>query len=327
MLEEPDQHLVESAPIPAVRAAGWERAAGAGFELPREFDLALYSAHPGNEDLRHLDLDGMRAHYDAAGRREGRVCSVVDGRAAFLGLIPAEAEILEIGPFAWPCFPPGARKVRYLDVLATEDLRRRAVQLQFDPSKVPPIDYVWRGEPYRALVQQRVDAVISSHCIEHQPCLLTHLTDVAALLKPEGRFFAVIPDKRFCFDHFFPETTLAEVLDAFASGRTRHSHRSVLQHQLLLTHNDAEAHWRGEHGEDPCRQKVTGAFAARVAESLRGLRGDSYVDVHAWQFTPDSFRILLDGLADIGLSPFRVERVYETVRNQNEFYAILHVAE
>ena len=64
-----------------------------------------------------------------------------------------------------------------------------------------------------------------------------------------------------------------------------------------------------------------------MAAAIRAGRAASgYVDVPAWYFTPDSFRFLIDALASIGLSPFRVERVYRTLRSSNEFYAVLRVA-
>jgi hypothetical protein len=48
--------------------------------------------------------------------------------------------------------------------------------------------------------------------------------------------------------------------------------------------------------------------------------------VHAWQFTPGSFRELLGMLHAGGDSPLRPLRVYETPHGRNEFTAILEAA-
>ena len=215
--------------------------------------------------------------------------------------------------------------VRYLDVMPTEALRTAVAALPWgDVSGVPEIDYVWRGEPYRQLIRERFAAVLSSHCIEHQPCLVTHLTDLASVLAPGGRVFLVVPDHRYAFDHFVPTSTLVDVLDAYAAQRGGHAPRSTIAQHLLQTHNDPAAHWRGAHGEDPW---TAPALVGKVEDALRALRRSEVVyELHAWQFTPDSFRRLFETMAAAGLSPFRIERLYPTLRDRGEFYAVLRIA-
>ncbi len=48
-----------------------------------------------------------------------------------------------------------------------------------------------------------------------------------------------------------------------------------------------------------------------------------YLDAHAWQFTPASFRQLMQVLARAGLVSLTVERVHETLNGSNEFYVVL----
>lgn len=293
--------------------------------FPAEFDAALYVGHPANTDLAGFGPDEARTHYQRYGQNAGRICGAVEARKHFLALIPKDVALLEIGPFCNPCFRRPHHDVRYLDAFTSEELRAQVRKLGWPlEDKVPEIDYVWSGGSYQSLIDERFDVVFSSHNIEHQPCLVTHLNDVASLLRPGGRFFLNVPDKRYCFDHFRPESTIVEALDAYAERRTRHTARMVLAGRMLLTHNQPDAHWRGEHGNDPRKRVVDAAYARNVRTQLDVLtRQTGYVDAHAWQFTPDSFRLLIDLLHAANLITLGIERVYPTVRPYNEFHAIL----
>ena len=296
-------------------------------ELPAEFDHAIYTAHPGNADLHGLPPKEALHHYDTYGRAEGRPSSLVDGREAFLALMPDDAAVLEIGPSCRPCFAPGCRSVRTLDAFTTAELRQLAEQQGADPALVPEIDFVWEGQPYRELTRERFDIVVAALSLERQPCLLTHLTDVASLLRLGGRFFLILADRRFGTGHYVPDTTLADVLDAFVVRRIRHSMRSLFAERLMMTHDHTASHWAGRHGPDPRQRPADTSLRDEIAATMRAIRAASgYIDARAWYFTPDSFRNLIDTLATVGLSPFRVERVYPTLNPGNEFYAVLRVA-
>jgi hypothetical protein len=293
--------------------------------LPPAFDWSIYVAR--NPDLAGFGEADAASHYASYGREEGRVCSAIDGRGAFLGLIPPSESLLEIGPFCTPCFTTQTHRVRFLDAFPTEELRKIVAELSWGrPELVPEIDYVWRGGPYAELIAERFDAVFSSHNIEHQPCLVTHLNDIASVLAPGRWLFLIVPDRRYCFDHYLPESTIADVLDALIEGRRRHSARSILEHRMMLTHNEAEPHWQGDHGPDPRRRAPDADILRRIAENLKTLPGrDTYIDAHAWQFVPDSFAHLIGTLNAAGLTPFTVERIYPTLRSTHEFFAVLRL--
>jgi hypothetical protein len=300
------------------------RDSGAG-ELPLEYDYEKYVGHPSNQGLRKFNEAEARFHYQAHGRAEGRVCSAIDGRRAFLALVPPDRALLEIGPFCTPAFRAPAHRVSYLDAFSTDELRELARGMAWaDPALVPEIDFVWKGQSYRELIGREFDLVFSSHNIEHQPCLVTHLIEVASVMQPGGWFMLAIPDKRYCFDHFLPESTIADVLDAFLSGRRDHAPRSLVQGRMMHTHNDARRHWQGDHGEDPLRRAADDGLAASVRQLVSEFHARTgYLDAHAWQFTPASFRHLMQVLARAGLVSLTVERVYETLGGSNEFYAVL----
>jgi hypothetical protein len=79
----------------------------------------------------------------------------------------------------------------------------------------------------------KIDFVLSNHSIEHQSKLLQHRMEVERLLEAGGCDFVVIPAKRFCFDHYMPETPLSLVIEAYINNHTRHPLHSVFDHCIL----------------------------------------------------------------------------------------------
>lgn len=298
-------------------------------ELPPDFDISAYLTH--NPDVGHLGPDALVNHYQRFGLPEGRTCNAILDRVAFERLVPTDRPLLEIGPFCWPSFRRDRHQVRYLDVRHAEELRAIALELtnEADP-QVPPIDYVWSGQPYAELIAATPGgpttfaAIFSAHNIEHQPCLVSHLSDLESVLQPGGRVFLVIPDACYSFDHFLALSTIGDVIDAHLAGRRRHNPRNVLDHLLLLTHNDPVRHWAGDHGADPQHQPLDSYRRGVMQRALADLRSHArYIDAHAWRFQPPTFRAIMQTLFDIGLTRLRVQRLYPTRRNHAEFFAVL----
>ncbi len=263
-------------------------------------------------------------HYAKIGRAEGRICSPVNHRSTFLNLVPTDRPLLEIGPWYSPAFSKQTHQLWYLDAFSSDHMRQTAAQYpQADPQNVPEIDFVWRGEPYAKLINITFDVAFSSHNIEHQPCLVGHLADVASILNPGGRLFLAIPDKRFCFDHFLEESSVFDVLDAYAAKRKRHTLTSLLRQLFLTTHNESPRHWRGDHGEPGVRVEGRDRIQLLKSTTNEVMTGTAYIDSHAWQFTPDSFRTIIKTVSEMGVCPLRIERIYSTLRDSNEFYAVL----
>jgi SAM-dependent methyltransferase len=294
-----------------------------GNGLPAELDLSLYRQL--NPDLQHMTDQELGFHYRTFGQSEGRRCAAVHNRESFTALVPGGIALLEIGPSWAPAFRRPAANVKYLDVFEREELQRRAAR---DPSSrgamVPEIDFIWRGGRYRDIISQQFDAVYSSHNIEHQPDLVSHLADVSSVLRVGGGCFLVVPDKRYCFDYFLPETTIAEVIEAHAQHRIRHSVATLLCSETMHTHNDPKRHWAGDHGPDP-RYAEPGPHRANLIRHMlsAGKQSDGYVDSHAWRFTPSGFRSIFAELHGVGLTDLVLRRVYSTIRGSFEFYAVL----
>jgi SAM-dependent methyltransferase len=285
------------------------------WEFPPDFEPAHYRAiYP---DLSHMRPDELAQHWTHHGINEGRQGNRIADRNQFAALIPDSASVLEIGPFNRPI--KKGPNVRYFDVLDRGGLIRRAEQIGYETSGIPAkIDYV-SAEADLGVVKEEFDFVLSSHAIEHQPNLVRHLMEVERLLGPGGCYFLVIPDKRFCFDHFMPETPLSLIIEAYVNNHTRHSLHSVLEHRMLTTHNDPLQHWQGQHGERHASLKIRYDIAM---EEYRFAAG-GYIDVHAWYFTPESFRDTITALAGIFPLSQGPIRVYPTRYGGIEFFAIL----
>lgn len=285
--------------------------------LPDAFDPEFYrSNYP---DVASLDDAAAEAHWRRYGIGEGRVGSRAGTRTGFMALLGNEPLILEIGPLANPCVT--GPHVKYFDVLPTEALKEKAELAGLDVSSFPEIHYSSETADL-AVVPDRFAAVASSHAVEHQPDLVQHLADVAALLLPGGRYWLAVPDHRYCFDHFLPASTIAEVLDAHLRNAKRHSAKDIINMMAMGTHNDPVRHWDGDHGE-PSHVQSPESLDRAMATFLGA--GDTYLDTHAWRFTPDTFGEIIATLADKGLSALQPVRILPTVRGQLEFFAVLEL--
>lgn len=266
-------------------------------------------------DLETYDDAFLASHYVQYGRDEGRVASDGALREVLISLIDPDSAILEIGPFCQPVFR--GPNVRYLDVLDAQQLRARAGEIGEDASGCPDVIHFTNGLAEAS--GSNLDVVFSSHNIEHQPDLIRHLNEVAAALRPGGFMVMLVPDKRYCFDHFLAETTIAEVVESFLDRRSTHTVRHVVEHVALTAHNDTARHWAGDHGVEPnCTDGRLTLAINRLQEA-----GDAYIDVHAWKFTPTSFSAVIGALSIAGIHPMRIERVYDTPAGRNEFGVVL----
>jgi SAM-dependent methyltransferase len=281
--------------------------------LPAEFNDEVYRGL--HRDLQRMSSEQLRTHWERHGKREGRRSHPLADRHGFVQLIPEDADTLEIGPFYAPA-TTGPR-TRYFDILDRAALVARAQSLGLPFERVPEIDFVSpAGE--LDIIDRKFDVVLSSHVLEHQPDLIAHLRAVERRLRPGGFYFLAVPDKNYCFDHFIARSSIAEIIDAHHAKRTIHTLKSQIEHAALRTHNDPKRHWSGDHGE-------LVEIKERIMTALAEFRGhpDQYVDVHAWYFEPSSFRETLDLLRELEYTNFSVARIYPTLRDSIEFWAIL----
>lgn len=286
-------------------------------QIPPVLDFNYYRG--ANADLRNFTDEELLNHFVHYGMAEGRAGSPQSIRENFLQLISKEANTLEIGPFCGPQLR--GDRVQYFDIADRETLIQKAIELQYPFTDAPIIDYVSPiGD--MGIINKQFDQVFSSHCVEHQPDLVRHFSEVSRILRDGGTYFLIVPDKRFCFDHYHAESTIAEVLGAHIEQKRLHYPKSILEMRLLTTHNDPVAHWQGNHGLQMLQQQQGLDCIKGIIDNLAKNK-DVYIDAHAWHFTPTAFENIATILYQLSLSKLKVERIYNTPFGRIEFCAIL----
>jgi len=281
-----------------------------------DIDLSFYKAM--NIDLQVLTDDQIIEHYHRYGEGEGRPASPLSFVGPLMSSVKPTEDVLEIGPFVNPIML--GNRVKYFDVLDSQGLVSRAASLGYSGQVAPKINYVSSSGDLTIVEEASFDVVFSSHCIEHVPDLIEHLNRVARILRPNGRYILMIPDKRYCSDHYVPASTIADVVQASHDLRTTQTVANFIETYALGTHNDTRRHWAGDHGvqkifEDP--------NAILTAIQMHNDAQGGYTDLHAWRFTPRSFRDLLMKLFSVQFTRMRPDCVLGTGRDSNTFVAIL----
>lgn len=228
---------------------------------------------------------------------------------------------LEIGPCHNPVAPRAlGYQVEIVDHLDTDGLRAKFAPHGIDVSRIERVDHVWSGQPLPDLVgrHRRFSWVVASHVAEHVPDLVRFLSDCLELLEPRGRLVLALPDHRRCFDRNRQPSSLSQVLEAWESRRRRPSPGMVAEHHLRAVSKGGRLSWR-PWWPGGIRRVHSDAEARDVFRAA--LSDDIYRDVHAWCFTPDTFRQLVEDLAALDL--LRCEVVEEPTRSGYEFFIVL----
>jgi len=242
----------------------------------------------------------------------------ISSRSDLIELIGPRHIVLEIGPLTNPTVR--GKNVRYFDVLDEAGLIKYAESCNYPTANSAPIDYVSPNGDLSIVESEAYDVVFSSHCMEHQPDLVSHLNHIERILVCGGRYLFALPDHRYCFDHFIPASTSSEVIEAFSEKRQVHTIKSHINHATKTTHNDPVRHWNGDHGEPAGEHCFDDGAKERLLDSIAEGK---YSDCHAWQFTPESLSEILAELRRCGLTSLTLEFVTPTPRNTFEFYGVL----
>lgn len=233
---------------------------------------------------------------------------------------------LEIGPSFNPVAPKRAGyRVETVDHLDRAGLIEKYAPHGVDVSQIEEVDHVWQGQPLSQLVGggSRFDWIIASHVVEHTPNLIGFLNECGQLLKPTGALSLIVPDKRFCFDHFRPLSGIGEVIQASLEERVRHPPGWIFEYYVSAAALDGQIAWeRGRGG----RLNFIHTLATARQHFLANLAPDApYADIHAWRFTPSSFRLLLHDLRNLELLALCESRFFDSTGC--EFYITLRHGE
>jgi len=227
---------------------------------------------------------------------------------------------LEISPSFNPVLPKSqGYDVETLDHLDKAGLIQKYTGHNVNLKNIEEPNYIWAGGSYIDAIGKRsyYDYIIASHIIEHTVDIIGFLNDCMELLRPEGVLSLAIPDKRKCFDHFRPLSSVAEAVNAFYSDGKRHSIGAVCEHFLNAVSLNGNISW-SEINE---LHKV--GFV-HPHEDVKGIvsqypHDDCYVDIHNWVFTKPSFELLFYDLVVLDfLKGMDIAKAFET--NGIEFF-------
>ena len=315
---------------------------------PPTVDLNYYrQAYP---ELNTFSDDVLAEHCKRFAVEQGRSTCTYDRReflqAALLQLINENhLKALEISPWDNP-FLRG-ETVKYFEVVSGDDLRKATVGVKRHLERLPAkIDFVGANGDL-SVVDETFDIAFTSHVIEHTPDLVGHLQGVSRILNAGGLYVLIIPDKRYCFDYYQAESTISEVLEAFAAKRKIPRLADVINFAYTRTHNSAIHHWLGIHGEQygyrnwapvegDARAEILGeyffddgrganlpALAHLTEKYSEALAKGAYISAHNWKFTPDNFGYIVDVLDKLNLIDLKLFRLCHTIWGRQEFVAML----
>ena len=247
----------------------------------------------------------------------GNFCASIQ-RDEFANLINTNQPTLEIGPFSRPIT---GKNVKYFDVVDSKGLQNKADLYSTDGKRIPKkIHYISEFGDL-SIIKEKFDNVYSAHNIEHQIDLVEHLNQIYNLLNENGKYFLVIPDKRYCFDHFVSESVLSDVLSSHFVKTKRHTLKTQLT-MCETTHNDADRHWAGNHGDQ--LESESRSLECYIKSVNDFFATDTYIDLHQWRFFPKNFVHICNSLYKMGLIKLKIENIYCTKKNTLEFMAILY---
>ena len=229
---------------------------------------------------------------------------------------------LEFGASYNPIVPKAeGYNVFVVDHADQEELRTKYAGHPVDINRIEPVDAIDDGGELTNLLPdgQLFDYIIASHVFEHLPDPIGFLQRCERSLKPEGKLFLMIPDRRFTFDYFRPVSSTGDLLRSFLEGRTRHDPGNLYDHYSSSAVRNGIYVW-GDLGGGTFTfsGELQAGYASAVATQ------ENYVDCHAWVFTPSSFRRITDELRSLGLTKLGELEFYNSVGC--EFFTVLSVS-
>jgi 2-polyprenyl-3-methyl-5-hydroxy-6-metoxy-1,4-benzoquinol methylase len=248
--------------------------------------------------------------------------SISPNRKKIFHLIDKSGLGLEIGPSYNPIAPKrDGWNVEIVDHLDAESLRKKYAVWGVNVSAIEEVDYVvGSSDMFSAIGEEsRYDFIIASHVIEHMPDVVKFLVDCEKLLKTDGILSLIIPDKRFCFDILKPLTTTGQIIQAHIEERSRHTPGTIFDAHALHIKNGESIVWSGDRNPTELKFMHSIAEAKKIMDDYIEL--GQFKDVHAWQFVPASFEMIISDLIEIGLLKLNKAASFNT--EGHEFFVSL----
>lgn len=250
--------------------------------------------------------------------------------------ISKEDKGIEIGPWFNPVVPKySGYNSCTMDVFSTEELIERTADPIFlvpqDKIKnIEKVDFISTSTKIESVLEKEgllgsFDYIVSSHNFEHLPNPILFLQGCGKALKKGGILSMAIPDKRACYDHYRPYSTLSNFIEAYKENRERPTYTQVFD-------AETEYAWYMQNGikqqgcgldEDPANFSLHCDLSDCYEEMNRKYlsQDNSYYDVHCWTLTPSVFELIVGDLNFLDLSPFEIIEIGEP--HGHEFFVHL----
>lgn len=250
----------------------------------------------------------------------------MDRKDRILAMIDRNGRGLEIGPSMNPVAPKReGYDVEILDHADRSGLLEKYSHHGIALEAIEEVDFVWKGGSYLDLTDRAgcYDWIIASHVIEHVPNLIAFVNDCASLLKPDGVLSLAIPDKRFCFDRYRAPTSLRELIDAYMQKRSNHTPGSVADYFMNVVKLGGRISWTADLAAGTTLAEVE--FVHGLSDAKSGIDAvasqGAYLDIHAWCFTANLFRLLIEDVHQLDICPLR-ESAFDPAGEYEFFIAL-----
>lgn len=242
----------------------------------------------------------------------------IDRNALIRSFIDVAGCGLEIGPSYNSVVPKREGfKVEIVDHADRETLVEKYRPHGVNIDNIEEVDHVWNGTSYSELTGHRkfYDWIIASHVIEHVPDMIGFAKDCEAVMRDGGVLSLAVPDKRYCFDRFRALTGVHSLIDAHMTGMRNHSPGRVADYFLNVVQLSGRIAWDADHAFGKSIGEIGFVHGADAAKSgiTAVAESNAYLDIHAWCFTPSSFRLLIEDLYTLGFIPLREAHFHNTV--------------
>jgi hypothetical protein len=152
-------------------------------------------------------------------------------RALLLDWIDLNGRGLEIGAYSQPTVLKSEGNISYLDVQSREALIA-GLPDKSEACRIPPVDCICTSGDYASVVSGQVDYIIANHVFEHVANPIAWLQMVSRMLVVDGVLFLSVPDKKYTFDKYRPDTPLSHILHDYFSGVQTTSMEHVIESEM-----------------------------------------------------------------------------------------------
>ena len=207
---------------------------------------------------------------------------------------------LEIGPLHRPIPTHPGMKIDYVDRYSVPQLRACYPELRELP--LVDVNIIDDAESLKTIPPASYDFVVSAHVIEHMKNPLGAIENWCRTLKPGGKIYLIVPDKRVTFDKKRVRTTLEHIILDYRRPSSERDFEHCLEYSL---------HVHNEHGDTA----IAGADNIITTD----------YSIHYHTFIPEDVVNLLTWFSE-NIRPLRILEGPVQSPGSDEFHLMLQVA-